>query len=286
MDEPQNGNSQTPIAHQGGGGKVHGLAEHLCGTADLACRFAAPWGGGEAAQLAAIWHDLGKYAAEFQAMIRAAGENGHLEQSDSAPKARVDHSTAGAQWAVKKFGPIYGSMLAYVIAGHHAGLADWSGGNTGRHGLNDRLIGSDGIDRALTAMPASEILECPAPTHSLPKGADASLLVRMLASAVFDADFLDTEAFFDREKARTRTASQWPTIETMAERLKHGMEERFGPRPVPRRGCAAASDQRPLRGMFPVFRLSSGGLSRQEVAGGRLGRGPPRSGHRAGGGAD
>lgn len=103
MDVAQKENGQAPIAHKSDVGTTHDLAEHLYGTADLACRFAAPWGGDEAAHLAAMWHDLGKYAAEFQAMIRAAGENGHLEDADAAPKARVIHSTAGAQWAVKKF---------------------------------------------------------------------------------------------------------------------------------------------------------------------------------------
>ena len=103
MDEPHPGNDQAPIAHKGDGITTHGLAEHLHSTTELACRFASPWGGAEAAQLAARWHDLGKYAAEFQSMIRAAGENGHLEGVNSAPRARVDHSTAGAQWAIKEF---------------------------------------------------------------------------------------------------------------------------------------------------------------------------------------
>jgi CRISPR-associated endonuclease/helicase Cas3 len=38
----------------------------------LAGRFAAAWGASETAALAALWHDLGKYAAEFQAMIAAS----------------------------------------------------------------------------------------------------------------------------------------------------------------------------------------------------------------------
>lgn len=120
-------------------------------------------------------------------------------------------------------------MLAYVIAGHHGGLADWSGSNTGRSGLNDRLRASDGLDRALAAKPPSEILERPTLTQPFPKGMDASLWVRMLASAVFDADFLNTEAFFDWEKVTTRTASQWPKIETIADHLERGMAKRFGP---------------------------------------------------------
>ena len=38
---------------------------------------------------------------------------------------RVDHSTAGAQKAVKLFGTAVGRLLAYPIAGHHAGLPDF-----------------------------------------------------------------------------------------------------------------------------------------------------------------
>ena len=265
MGEPQKGNDRAPIAHKGNGVATHDLADHLRGADDLACRFAAPWGGGEAAHFAAIWHDLGKYAAEFQAMIRAAGENGHLEGVDVAPKARVDHSAAGAQWAVKKFEGFYGRALAYVIAGHHGGLADWSN-------LDVRLKTSDGLDRALAAKPPVEILQLPDPIRHLPKGADASLWVRMLASALFDADFLNTEAFFDREKAATRTASRWPTIETMAERLKCAMAEHFGP---PRRdidhlraevlaACRAAASREP--GLFSLTVPTGGGKTLASLA--------------------
>ncbi len=266
MDEPQKGNDRAPIAHKGDGVATHGLAEHLCATADLARRFAAPWGGDEAAYLAAIWHDLGKYATEFQEMIRAAGENGHLEGVDAAPKTRVDHSTAGAQQAVEKFGPVYGGMLAYVIAGHHGrGLADWSD-------LNVRLKSSDGLARALAAKPPAEILEIPDPNRPFPKGADASLWVRMLASALFDADFLNTEAFFDEEKAATRTANQWPTIEAMAERLKRGMAERFGPpqRDIDRlraevlAACRTAASRKP--GFFSLTVPTGGGKTLASLA--------------------
>jgi hypothetical protein len=34
----------------------------------LAGRFAAAWGASETAALAALWHDLGRYAAQFQAI--------------------------------------------------------------------------------------------------------------------------------------------------------------------------------------------------------------------------
>ena len=37
---------------------------------------------------------------------------------------KIDHSSAGALHAVKKNEQI-GKILAYLIAGHHAGLPDW-----------------------------------------------------------------------------------------------------------------------------------------------------------------
>ena len=88
MDEPHKANRLIPIAHRKEGGSTHGLTIHLRAASDLAFHFAAPWGGDEAAQLATIWHDLGKYAAEFQAMIRAAGEDGDLE-GGAQPLERV-----------------------------------------------------------------------------------------------------------------------------------------------------------------------------------------------------
>src|SRR5487761_136406 len=221
-------NDRLPIAHRSDSGTTHGLAEHLRATSVLAKSFAVPWQGEEAARLAGLWHDLGKYAADFQTMIRGAGEAGHLEDT-SPDKRRVDHSTAGAQWAVEQLGGA-GKLLAYVIAGHHAGLPDGVGGATGRRGLDDRLQTSDGLKRALAANPPKEILEQPAPiSRLLPEGADTSLWVRMMGSAVFDADFLDAEKFFDPEKAKSRIEGGWPPLLEIGRRLECNMTQRFGP---------------------------------------------------------
>ena len=38
---------------------------------------------------------------------------------------QVDHSTAGAQEAVRLYGPAVGRILAYIVAGHHVGLPDF-----------------------------------------------------------------------------------------------------------------------------------------------------------------
>src|SRR5262245_25852367 len=122
------GMSGRPIAHRrASDGATHDLEEHLRTAAALAAKFASPWG---ASETAALWHDLGKYAAEFQAMITASDPEAHLEGVPGGPRRRVNHSSAGALWAMERFrGGGFGRLLAYPIAGHHSGLPDWIGEN-------------------------------------------------------------------------------------------------------------------------------------------------------------
>jgi CRISPR-associated endonuclease/helicase Cas3 len=42
------------------------LEEHLRNVAELARKFAEPFGAGEWAYLAGLWHDLGKYSIHFR----------------------------------------------------------------------------------------------------------------------------------------------------------------------------------------------------------------------------
>src|SRR5438309_4252221 len=65
--------SARPIAHRRqGDGATHDLEERLRSAALLAGQFAEVWGASETAALAALWHDLGKYAAAFQAVSTAS----------------------------------------------------------------------------------------------------------------------------------------------------------------------------------------------------------------------
>ena len=86
----------------------------------MARLFAEAFGARDWGCLAGLWHDIGKYSAEFQDMLRAAEDNdAHIETKPG----RVDHSTAGAQHVSKLLGN-KGKLLAYAIAGHHGGLPD------------------------------------------------------------------------------------------------------------------------------------------------------------------
>lgn len=185
----------------GGSGQWHEhlLDEHLRGVARIAADFAAGFDSREWANIAGLWHDLGKYSTEFQQYIRSVtGYDAHIE----AP-GRVDHSTAGAIHAMRQFGA-HGRILAYLIAGHHAGLADWSAGETGAKALSKRLDAEQ--DYLLDRIPAqaipSEIFSQAKPATKLRGGSDAlHLWLRMLFSCLIDADRLDTETFMNEPRS-------------------------------------------------------------------------------------
>lgn len=106
----------------------HPLQKHLQKVAQLAKRFAGRYGE-LFAEYAGLLHDLGKFQEAFQKYIRNASgfekENAHLEDVESTKLRKIPHSTAGAKYAVEHLNPFFGHLLAYLIAGHHAGLADW-----------------------------------------------------------------------------------------------------------------------------------------------------------------
>ncbi len=105
-------------------------------------------------------------------------------------------------------GEVAARVLAYVIASHHAGLYDWR--NVNREDLSFRLSGDkirEEYEQALAENPPADILAenvfDPTPTLKAVLTAEESipgafaLWVRMLFSALIDADFLDTERFKD-----------------------------------------------------------------------------------------
>jgi CRISPR-associated endonuclease/helicase Cas3 len=220
--------------------------------------------------LAGRWHDLGKYAAEFQQMIRAADPDAHLENVNSAPRKRVNHSSAGALWAIERFGSRFGRLLAYPIAGHHSGLPDWIG-TGGRFGLKDRMGERAHLERALAGKPPPDILDAPPPSAGIPMDADPSLWVRMIASALFDADFLDGERFFDPGMAGGRT--EWPPLGSLGQKLDLHLAAKTAAAeatPVNRlrtevlAACRAAAEQPP--GLFSLTVPTGGGKTLSSLA--------------------
>ncbi len=203
---------------------IHDLEEHLRGVAVIASNFASLFGSSDWAYPAGLWHDIGKYSKEFQRRIKLLSgydPEAHLE----GKPGRVDHSTAGALYAIDQFG-VHGRILAYLIAGHHAGLPDWHTGETGGTALKARLDDKSHLERALSQAIPEAILVQPMPTSPLRgKSNGFALWVRMLFSCLVDADFLDTEAFMDADKGMQRVSTT--TIQELLQRFNAYMNENF-----------------------------------------------------------
>lgn len=204
------------------------LGEHLGNVSDLAATFAAGFGAQEWARLAGRWHDLGKFQPAFQSYILCA--SGYAEGTEVvvAEPQRVDHSTPGAIHAFKhlgKEGPkgkAVGQLLAYVIAGHHAGLPDWHQTHGGAASLEYRLKERQGSYNATIGVAsAAPWMYGRIPDGGPPGARNIALWVRMLFSALVDADFLDTEAFMDPASAEKR--SGWRSLADIASAFERYM---------------------------------------------------------------
>lgn len=199
---------------------VHALEDHLREVGRRAGESAGKLNASDWGRLAGLWHDLGKYSPAFQSMIKR--ESGYDPEAhiESGPR---NHSTAGALHAVQKLGPP-GRILAYLIAGHHAGLPDWHGDQNAGAALTTRLTQKEHLDvLPLAAIPA-DILAPPSPTiPNIPGGSDgAHLWLRMLFSCLVDADFLDTEAFMSPHKTGER--EQETTLNELMNRFNAHMD--------------------------------------------------------------
>ncbi len=208
---------------EGGGYTEHLLDKHLLKVGDGAKQFAAIVGSGKWAELAGRWHDLGKYSREFQGYIRTASGYDRQQAHVEALPGRVDHSTAGAIHAVNTLG-LPGRVLAYLIAGHHAGLPDWEKLEEGTGGsLRERLERKDLLENALAADISDALLHADTPSLQIPGGRGGfALWVRILFSCLVDADFLDTEAFMDGERMRQR--GSYTSLEALRPRLERHLD--------------------------------------------------------------
>ncbi len=197
-------------------GRRHDLVEHLTAVAEQARAFAAKFGAGDTAYWAGLWHDLGKFTSAFQDYLMA--------QEAGQPHPRVPHAIWGAALAYRLLWTQYRSQetwkeIALPIAGHHAGLAD---GGTVAQTLEAFLMEKREdlatLARHLHSLPAPPKLRQPALAP-----ARRELRLRMIASALVDADYLDTERHFNADQAATRGA--WPPLTDLCDRFERVQRE-------------------------------------------------------------
>ncbi|MDX9787104.1 MAG: CRISPR-associated endonuclease Cas3'' [Desulfobacterales bacterium] len=173
------------------------LEEHLRNVADLARSFSSVFGAGNWGKVSGLIHDAGKASNAFQR--RLEGQS-----------VRVDHSTFGARLAKEKYFPL-GLLIAYAVAGHHGGIPD-GGAQEGQ--LHYRLKHGNVPDDVQQIPEICFPNELTLPFKLTPDRGSFSLsfFARMLFSCLVDADFLDTEAFCDPEKAQFRPSIKSPCI--------------------------------------------------------------------------
>jgi CRISPR-associated endonuclease/helicase Cas3 len=215
-----------------------------------AAKSAHAWG-----YLAGLWHDLGKFAPEWQNYLKSKAD---IHSDDTT--GTVDHSTAGAIFT-QSLKPC-GELLSYLIAGHHAGLAD------GTKLFNERLNKAifEWKTHALSAgVPLNTPLQIPPLTRPDANSSDMACMLRFFFSCLVDADFLATEAFMNQRQFSQR--AEWPDdiIDRMIDALETYLTNNFSAALTPvnqaresvRHACLEASPKPP--GFFSLTVPTGGG---------------------------
>lgn len=136
------------------------------------------------------------------------------------------HSGVGAIAALERFDAAPPArIVAYCIAGHHSGLADWCPDLEHRLTIEQRE--RELYRQVCTLTHAQPILGCQ-PPHSKPSpyGKDRAQLhlwVRMLFSCLVDADVLDTERFMQPDVAAQR--GSYPSLDELRSRYSAFIEQ-------------------------------------------------------------
>lgn len=186
--------------------RPHLLHDHLTRTAERSRSFAAKFNSAEWGEVLGLFHDQGKGRPSWQSYLHVKSgydPNAHLEQLPG----RVIHAIHGAKTLEKLYGHAIGRICGYSVAGHHAGLPDWSNAmGAGASALEYQLAHVDDIDQVHDAFlnPLKRKLDLK-PPWTFDSGLDMSLWIRMLFSCLVDADFLDTESYMDPERGAART---------------------------------------------------------------------------------
>ena len=195
------------------------LSDHLQNVARLARTLAQPAGVEEAAYLAGLLHDLGKYAPAFQDYLDGKWPS-------------VDHSTAGAAYLAGKLpgqserlkvDVFVAHLISACIAGHHAGLPDFNSSENSSlsQRLERRLEPLSEDWQTELAITAGDLV----PTRfkaSWPEkdklAFALSVMGRMIFSSLVDADFKDTEAFYATLEPKA-IERDWPSLQSLLPEL-------------------------------------------------------------------
>ncbi len=186
----------TILAHTAENGAEESLDAHARAVAKEARAFATKFDAGDLGFAAGLLHDLGKCKPGFQDYL--LGKHGS-----------VPHSAEGARFVAARyplkcpapFNAPLGRLLAFAIAGHHAGLANGAAAGGGTLPLDQRLKEAEDIAPWFDLAELPVLKKPPAPLLAAklagkPDPFGWAFFTRMLFSALVDADRLETERWF------------------------------------------------------------------------------------------
>jgi CRISPR-associated endonuclease/helicase Cas3 len=186
------------------GRQWHDLNEHLLNVARLARDFAVSFKGEEVAYLCGLLHDLGKFHYLFQEYLEKLAKGENYES--------VPHAIWGAALAYQIYWRKMGhlelwKLFALPVAGHHAGLHSSSSLSLT---LEERIEKQQSFFHELLKNAELFLHEVVFPhmqkKWKMPSLAETEreMWIRMVFSALVDADYLDTEQHFQPTLALTR----------------------------------------------------------------------------------
>lgn len=182
------------------------LDSHLHQVGEMASQFAYHFNAQDIAYYTGLLHDLGKYSLPYQQRLHGG--------------RKVNHSTAGAKIALEKWNNPIGKMMAFCIAGHHAGLANGAKQGNGRGTLIDRLSEQFGNQIPKLENTWQQEIHLPdsikSPNQFKPSKKHPyfsySFFTRMIYSCLVDADFLDTEKFYAIHQNKPIQRGNYPAL--------------------------------------------------------------------------
>jgi CRISPR-associated endonuclease/helicase Cas3 len=171
---------------------INGVSERTRRHASDAARYASAADGAlllNTAEVAAVYHDLGKLDGENQLV---------LSGQKTAKRLPFNHADAGAAFLLDDVSP---ALLAAVsVAAHHIGLPDFGAESIREDSAFRDDNVKERVDAALSEysqIHSSNVSTRPPIESAMPSG-DLSVFLRMLLSCLVDADHTDTASHYGK----------------------------------------------------------------------------------------
>lgn len=261
--------SRQLYAHTAEGRELEPLCTHAAAVAAHARRLAEKFDAGDLAYAAGLLHDLGKAKPAFQDYLLGRTKRSEPHSAEGARFAQGHYSKPKLNNA-----PV-GRLLAFCIAGHHAGLANGSAHGGGTAPLEERLAQAKRIQ---PWFPPDDLPRLGKEPHPL-KGTNddpfaRAFFTRMLFSALVDADFVETERWFNETTPDAAPRGTDLTPQQLKNALDAHIREKFESRPQDSdlarlraevlADCRAAATQ--PQGLFSLTVPTGGGKTLSSLA--------------------